>query len=501
MSTPYTDSAPIPHHIAGRRLELGPVTPVHNPATGQVARWVHEAEGPQIVQAVASAKAAQPAWGAMPAQQRARVLMRFLQQAQSQRELLASMITAEHGKTFDDALGEVQRGLDIVEYACGAPNLLMGQHSAQAATGLDHWTIPQPLGITVGVTPFNFPFMVPMWMAPMALACGNAFILKPSPLDPSPGIWMAEALLAAGLPPGVFQVLHGGAEVVNGLLHHPDVAALSFVGSTAVARDLYAKGGSLGKRVQALGGAKNHLVVMPDADMDAAVEALVGAAYGSAGERCMAISVAVLVGKAPEVLLPKLTERVRALRMGAGHQDGVEMGPVISAAAKARIEDLIDSGEKDGAKLLVDGRGRQVAGHLNGFFLGGTLFDQVQPWMRIYQEEIFGPVLVCLHVPDLGAALELIHSHPYANGVSLFTRDGGAAREFTQAVQVGMVGINVPIPVPMAWMGFGGWKASLFGELHAYGPDAVRFYTRRKAVMQRWGAAPSGSAFSMPVAR
>jgi malonate-semialdehyde dehydrogenase (acetylating)/methylmalonate-semialdehyde dehydrogenase len=486
---PYNDSSHAPHHIGGRRLELGPLADVFNPATGALIRQVHQAEGPQIVQAVESARLAQQGWEALPAAERGRVLLRFVQIVSAQREELIALIVTEQGKTLAEAEDELRRGLEMVDYAAGAPELLSGRHSAQSGEGPDQWTIPQALGVTVGVTPFNAPFLIPMWMAPLSLACGNAFILKPSPLAPSSAVWVAEALLAAGLPPGVFQVLQGDAPVVQGLLHHPDVAALSFVGSSSVARSLYAKGGEIGKRVQAMGGAKNHLVVMPDlgpAELDAACSAIVDAAYGLAGQRCMAVSVLVLVGAAGDALMPRLSERVRALRVGPPGKVGTELGPVSSRAAKARIEALIHSGELDGAKLVVDGRGQQIAGHLNGYYLGGTLFDHVQPWMRIYQEEIFGPVLVVLRVRNLDCAIELIHSHPSAQSVSLYTRDGGVARRFTQTVQAGMVGINVALPLPRAWIGAGGWKGSLYGDLQAYGPEAVRFYTRRKAVMQAW---------------
>jgi malonate-semialdehyde dehydrogenase (acetylating)/methylmalonate-semialdehyde dehydrogenase len=481
-----SDSATVPHHIAGRRQELGPLAAVHNPANGARLREVHQAEGPQIVGAVESAQLAQADWARQPPAERARVLQRFAQLIGAQREELAALIVAEQGKTQAEALDELRRGLEFIEYACAAPELLGGRHSAQAAPDLDQWTLPQPLGVTVGVTPFNAPFLVPMWMAPLALACGNAFILKPSPLTPSTSVWLAETLLAAGLPPGVFQVLQGGPEVVQGLLVHPQVAALSFVGRSKAARQLYAQGGELGKRVQALGGAKNHAVVMPDADLDATASALIEAAYGMAGQRCMAISVLLLVGSAGDALIARLAERLRGLRVGPGHKPGVDMGPLISRAAKEQVETLIRSGELDGAKLVADGRGLQVAGHLNGYYLGPTLFDQVQPWMRIYQEEIFGPVLVALRVRNLDSALALVGEHPAAQGVALFTRDGGLARRFTQQVESGMVGINVALPQPMAWLGAGGWKGSQFGALQAYGPDGVRFYTRRKAVMERW---------------
>ncbi|WP_310739896.1 CoA-acylating methylmalonate-semialdehyde dehydrogenase [Inhella proteolytica] len=497
----YTDPHPVAHHIAGQAVLAGPLAPVHNPATGQVARWVHQAEGPQIVQAVAAAVAAQRPWGEMPVAQRARVLQRFLHLAQGAGRELAQRIGSEQGKTLDDALGEVRRALEFVEFACAAPALLGGRYSAQAATGLDHWTQPQPLGVTVGVTASSCPFMLPLWMAPLALVCGNSFILKPSPLAPSAALWIAEALREAGLPPGVFQVLQGGAETVNGLICHPEVAALSFVGRSSVARSLYARGAELGKRVQALGSAKNHLVVLPDADLDAACEALVGAAFGSAGQRCMAVSVALLVGHTADALIPRLMDRARNLRVGPGWQEGVELGPLSSAEAMARVERLIGCGAEDGARLLVDGRGLRVRGHEGGFFVGATLIDEVQPWMRIYQEEVFGPVLLCLRVPDLEAAQALIAAHPLAQAAVLYTRSGAAARRFVQQVPVGAVGINVPLPQPLAWMGFGGWKGSLYGEPAAYGPEAFHFYTRQKAVLQRWEPAPAGAAFVFPGAR
>jgi malonate-semialdehyde dehydrogenase (acetylating) / methylmalonate-semialdehyde dehydrogenase len=415
---------------------------------------------------------------------------------------LAAMITAEHGKVFSDAQGEVMRGIDIIEFACGAPQLLKGDFTDQVSTGIDNWTLRQPLGVVAGVTPFNFPCMVPCWMFPVALACGNSFVLKPSPLDPSPSLLMAELLREAGLPDGVFNVVQGDKVAVEALMAHPLVKALSFVGSTPIAHALYQSGASQGKRVQALGGAKNHMVVMPDADIEQAVDALIGSAYGSAGERCMAISVAVLVGDVADKVLPKLAARSRALKVGSGLQADVEMGPVISRAAKDRIESYIALGVEEGAKLVVDGRGFTIAGHESGFFTGATLFDHVTPAMRIYQEEIFGPVLVCVRVKEFAQAVQLVNDHEYGNGVACFTSDGNVAREFARRIQVGMVGINVPIPVPMAWHGFGGWKRSLFGDMHAYGEEGVRFYTKQKSVMQRWPASiDKGAEFAMPTAR
>ena len=412
------------------------------------------------------------------------------------------MITAEHGKVFSDAQGEVTRGIDIVEFACGIPQLLKGDYTDQVSTGIDNWTMRQPLGVVVGVTPFNFPVMVPMWMFPVAIACGNCFILKPSERDPSASIFMAELLTQAGLPDGVFSVVQGDKVAVDALLAHEDVKALSFVGSTPIAHYIYETGAHYGKRVQALGGAKNHMVVMPDADLEQAVDALVGAGYGSAGERCMAISVAVLVGDVADKIVPKLAERARALKIKNGMEPDAEMGPIVTRQALERIENYIGVGVTEGAQLVVDGRGAKVAGHENGFFTGGTLFDHVTPEMRIYKEEIFGPVLACVRVDDLAAAIELVNAHEFGNGVACFTSDGNIAREFSRRIQVGMVGINVPIPVPMAWHGFGGWKRSLFGDMHAYGEEGVRFYTKQKSIMQRWPESIGrGAEFALPTAK
>ena len=419
---------------------------------------------------------------------------------------LARAITREHGKVFSDARGEVTRGLEIVEFACGIPQLLKTQFTDNIGGGIDNWQLRQPLGVTAGITPFNFPVMVPLWMAPMAIATGNTFILKPSERDPTPSLMMAEMLKQAGLPDGVFNVVQGDKVAVDALLHHPDVKAISFVGSTPIAEYIYTEGtrrkGAWPLRVQALGGAKNHLVVMPDANLEQAVDALIGAAYGSAGERCMAISVAVAVGHVADKLIDALIPRVKSLKIMNGMEDAAEMGPVVSAAHKAKIEGYIDAGVQAGAKLLVDGRGLKVEGHENGFFLGGTLFDNVTPEMTIYQEEIFGPVLCVVRVPDLKSAVELINAHEYGNGVALFTSDGNTAREFSRRIEVGMVGVNVPIPVPMAWHSFGGWKRSLFGDTHIYGEEGIRFYTRYKSIMQRWPQSiDKGAEFTMPVAK
>jgi len=451
---------------------------------------------------VAAAKAAFPAWADAPPLRRARVMFKFLELLNQHKDTLAAMITAEHGKVFTDAQGEVARGIDIVEFACGAPQLLKGDFTEQVSTGMDNWTLRQPLGVVAGITPFNFPFMVPMWMAPLAIVTGNTFILKPSERDPSPSLFIAELFKQAGLPDGVFNVLQGDKLAVDGLLNHPDVKAISFVGSTPIAQYIYETGARNGKRVQALGGAKNHMVVMPDADIEQAVDALIGAAYGSAGERCMAISVAVLVGDVADKIVPKLAERARALKIKNGMELDAEMGPIVTREARDRIENYIGIGVEEGAKLVVDGRGHKVAGLEHGFFTGGTLFDEVKPSMRIYKEEIFGPVLACVRVPDFAQAVELVNAHEYGNGVACFTSDGNVAREFARRIQVGMVGINVPIPVPMAWQGFGGWKKSLFGDMHAYGEEGVRFYTKQKSIMQRWPASiGKGAEFVMPTSK
>ena len=505
MSTPpFTSSAPIGHFIGGERIVRAQslTQAIYNPATGTVARQLHLGNSNDVEDAVVTARAAFEGWANTPPIRRARVLNRFLALLNEHRNELAAMITAEHGKVFSDAQGEVMRGIDVVEFACGIPQLLKGDFTDQVSTGMDNWTLRQPLGVVAGVTPFNFPFMVPCWMFPVALACGNCFILKPSERDPSPSLLIAELLQRAGLPDGVFNVVQGDKTVVDALLTHPDVKALSFVGSTPIAQYIYETGARQGKRVQALGGAKNHMVVMPDANIQQSVDALVGAAYGSAGERCMAISVAVLVGDVADRLLPALVARTRTLKIGNGMSDEVEMGPIVAQAALQRIEGFVDVGVSEGAKLLVDGRGHKVPGHEAGFFTGGTLFDDVTPEMRIYKEEIFGPVLACVRVPDFASAIDLVNAHEFGNGAACFTSDGNVAREFARRIQVGMVGINVPIPVPMAWHGFGGWKKSLFGDMHAYGEEGVRFYTKQKSVMQRWPATiDKGVEFSMPIAK
>jgi malonate-semialdehyde dehydrogenase (acetylating)/methylmalonate-semialdehyde dehydrogenase len=491
----------IHHFIGGRELDgaSNRYADVYNPALGQPCARVALASPEDVDAAVAAAHAAFPAWAATPPLARARVLFKYLQLCQQHVDEFAAMVTREHGKTFADAQGEVARGIEVIEFAVGIPQLLKGEFTDQIARGIDAWSMRQPLGVVAGITPFNFPVMVPMWMFPVAIACGNTFVLKPSERDPSASLLHGRLLKEAGLPDGVFNVVQGDKAAVDALLDHPDVQALSFVGSTPIAEYIYARGSASGKRVQALGGAKNHMVVMPDADMDMAVDALIGAAYGSAGERCMAISVAVAIGDAGDKLVERLAERTKALKVGEGMAQGAEMGPVVTLAAKQRIEKLIGEGVEQGATLVVDGRGYSVEGFEQGFFVGGTLFDHVQPEMSIYQEEIFGPVLCVMRMPDVGSALELINKNEYGNGVAVFTRDGGVAREFVRQVQVGMVGVNVPLPVPMAFNSFGGWKKSLFGDHHAYGPEGVRFYTRHKAVMQRWpNTASSGVEFAFP---
>ncbi|MBA2963053.1 MULTISPECIES: CoA-acylating methylmalonate-semialdehyde dehydrogenase [Ramlibacter] len=500
--------ASIDHWIDGRVVpgQSGRTADVFNPASGAVTGKVALASAQEVARAVASAHAAFPAWADTPPIRRARILFKYLELLNKHRDELAHAITAEHGKVFTDAQGEVTRGIEIVEFACGIPQLLKGQYTDQVSTGIDNWTMRQPLGVVAGITPFNFPVMVPMWMYPVAIAAGNSFILKPSPLDPSASLLQARLLKEAGLPDGVFNVVQGDKDAVDALLEHPDVSAVSFVGSTAIAQKIYETGARHGKRVQALGGAKNHMVVMPDADMDQAIDALIGSAFGSAGERCMAISVGILVGEAADKIMDKLAERTRTLKVKNGVELDAEMGPIVSKVAHERITGYIAQGQTEGAKLVVDGRGfqgtRAGSGCDNGFWLGGTLFDGVTPDMRIYKEEIFGPVLGCMRVPDLAAAVALINGHDYGNGVSCFTRDGNVAREFSRRVQVGMVGINVPIPVPMAWHGFGGWKKSLFGDMHAYGEEGVRFYTKQKSIMQRWPESiGKGAEFVMPTAK
>lgn len=504
MSAALQSPSDIHHAINGRSVVAtsARASDVFNPATGQVVARVHLASAQDVHAAVSAAKEAFPAWAETAPLRRARILFKFKELLDRHHHSLAAAITREHGKVFSDARGEITRGIEVVEFACGIPHLLMGSHSDNIGGGIDNWNLRQPLGVVAGITPFNFPVMVPMWMYPVALACGNTFVLKPSERDPSPSLMIAELLREAGLPDGVFNVVQGDKVAVDALLSHPDVAAVSFVGSTPIAQYIYTEGAKHGKRVQALGGAKNHLVVMPDADLDQAVDALVGAAYGSAGERCMAISVAVAVGDVADKLVEQLAARAQALQIGDGMDAKSEMGPLVTAAHRDKVESYIDRGVHEGAKLVVDGRQHRIRTQREGFFTGATLFDHVTADMPIYRDEIFGPVLSVVRVPDLAAAVDLINKHEFGNGASCFTADGNTARNFSRRVQAGMVGINVPIPVPMAWHSFGGWKRSLFGDHHAYGEEGVRFYTRYKSIMQRWpDSIAKGAEFSMPVAK
>ena len=486
-------------HAIGGQLSAGDSErygDVYHPASGERSARVAFASPADVDRAVAAAKAAFPAWAATPAHRRAHVLYRFRELFVAELSALATVITREHGKTLDDARGELQRGLEVVEFACGIPHLQKGEHSDGIGRGIDAYSLRQPLGVCVGITPFNFPAMVPMWMFPIALACGNTFVLKPSERDPSLALHLAELLSQAGLPAGAFNVVNGDRAAVEALIDHPDVAAVSFVGSTPIARMVHERAASHGKRVQALGGAKNHLVVMPDANLDGAVDALMGAAYGSAGERCMAISVAVAVGDVGDRLRAKLVERIAALRIGDGEAAGVEMGPLVTREHRERVTSYIDLGVEEGATLVADGREQRFDG--NGFFLGGTLFDDVGPSMRIYRQEIFGPVLGIVRVPDLDAALALIEEHEFGNGASIFTESGAAGQEFVSRASAGMIGVNVPIPVPMAFYSFGGWKNSSFADHAMHGMEGVRFYTRLKTATVRWLEAPPKAEYVMP---
>ena len=474
---------------------------VWNPATGQAEKRVLLADKATVQAAIASAEKAYPAWRNVPPLKRARVMSKLKVLLEQHAEEIASLLTAEHGKVTSDAMGEVQRGIENVEYASYAPELLKGEHSRNAGPGIDTWTELQALGVTAGITPFNFPAMVPLWMWPMAVVCGNTFVLKPSERDPSSALLIAKLAAEAGLPPGVLNVVNGDKEAVDVLLDDRRVQAISFVGSTAIAEYIYSRGAANGKRVQALGGAKNHAVVMPDADIDNAVSALIGAAYGSCGERCMAIPLVVAVGdKAADAVVAGLKAQISNMKVGPGTDARSDMGPLVTKPHFEKVAAYVDQGVKEGATLLVDGRGMKVPGHENGFFLGPCLFDHVTPEMVIYREEIFGPVLGVVRVKTLEEAMRLINEHEYGNGTCIFTRDGEAARYFTDHILVGMVGVNVPLPVPIAYHSFGGWKRSLFGDLHAYGPDAVRFYTRKKAITQRWPSAGvrEGAVFSFP---
>ncbi|OIQ82851.1 putative 3-oxopropanoate dehydrogenase [mine drainage metagenome] len=487
MGARELDSAVVGHHIGGRTAAGHGQRrqPVYNPATGEVARDVLLADGADVDAAVAAAAAAFPGWAQTSPLRRARVMFRFLELMNRHRDDLARLITAEHGKVFSDAQGEVTRGIEIVEFACGIPQLLKGDYTEQVSTGIDNWTMRQPLGVVAGITPFNFPCMVPCWMFPVAIAAGNTFVLKPSPLDPSASLLMAELLREAGLPDGVFNVVQGDKEAVDALLAHADVKAVSFVGSTPVAHHIAQEAARHGKRVQALGGAKNHMVVMPDADLDQAVDALIGSAFGSAGERCMAISALIAVEPIGDALVSKIQDRMGKLVTGDGTK-GSDMGPLVTRVHRDKVESYVGAGVNEGATLVVDGRDPQVEGAAGGFWLGPTLFDNVKSEMSIYEDEIFGPVLSVLRVKSYKDAVELVNNHPYGNGTAIFTNDGGAARRFQNEVQVGMIGINVPIPVPMAYYSFGGWKASLFGDTHAHGMEGVHFFTRGKVVTSRW---------------
>jgi malonate-semialdehyde dehydrogenase (acetylating)/methylmalonate-semialdehyde dehydrogenase len=490
------------HFIDGKQVAgaSGRALDVTDAATGQVVARVPLASQAETARAVEAARAAFPAWSTTPPLKRARVFFRYLELLDRHRRELAEIVTREHGKVITDAMGSVQRGMEVVEFVCGAPHLLRGAFSENVGQEVDSYAMRQPLGVCAGITPFNFPAMVPLWMFPVAIAAGNTFVLKPSEKDPSTSARLAELLAEAGLPAGVLNVVNGDREAVDTLLTHPDVAAVSFVGSTNVAMHVYETAARHGKRVQALGGAKNHLVVMPDADLEQVTDALMGAAYGSAGERCMAISVAVAVGAIADPLVARLRERVTGLKIGPGSNPDNDMGPLISAEHRARVVRYVNLGIEEGAALVVDGRGLVVPGHEGGFFLGGCLFDHVTSDMRIYREEIFGPVLCVVRVPDFESALALVNGHEYANGASVFTRDGDCARNFTARVSAGMVGINVPIPVPMAFHSFGGFKRSLFGDTHVHGPEGFQFYTRLKTVTARWPTGiRAGAEFGMPI--
>ncbi len=491
------------HYVSGARVQgrSGRFADVFDPAIGTAENRVPLASSEEVAEVVAAAKAAWPAWAKTPPLRRARILDRFKFLLQENADKIAELITAEHGKTHEDALGEVTRGLEVVEFAVGIPHLLKGEVTENVGTNVDSHSLRQPLGVVAGITPFNFPAMVPMWMFPVALACGNCFVLKPSERDPSAPLLIAELLSRAGVPDGVFNVANGDKETVDALLAHPDVKAVSFVGSTPIARYIYATGTAHGKRVQALGGAKNHAIILPDADLDMAVGALMGAAYGSAGERCMAISVAVPVGEpTANALIEKLVPKIEALKIGPGADPASDMGPLVTAQHLAKVRGYIDQGVAEGAELVVDGRGfKPPQGYENGYYIGGSLFDRVTPEMSIWKEEIFGPVLSVARAKNYAEAADLVARHEYGNGVAVFTRDGDAARAFAHEVEVGMVGVNVPIPVPMAFHSFGGWKASLYGDHHMHGPEGVRFYTRLKTITTRWPTGMRAEAeFVMP---
>ena len=489
------------HYIGGAETTgtSGRQQDVFNPATGAAITAVPLASAAEVGNAVAAAAAALPGWASTPPARRAQVMFNFRDLIKSNLDELATLISSQHGKTFDDAKGEIARGIEVVEFACGIPHSLKGEYSPQVAGNVDSFSMRQPVGVVAGITPFNFPAMVPMWMFPMALACGNTFVLKPSERDPGAPMMLARLLSEAGLPEGCFNVVHGDKEAVDAILDHPDVAAISFVGSTAIGKYIYSRGCANGKRVQALCGAKNHMIIMPDADMDQAVDAAMGAAYGSAGERCMAISAVLAVGDdTADRFVEQLAPKVRALKIGQYDEPGVEMGPVITAESKARIEGYIDQGEKDGADVVVDGRGLKLQGYEDGFFVGGTLLDRVTPDMSVYRDEIFGPVLSVLRPQSYDEARQLVMDHEYGNGTAIFTRDGDAARDFATSINIGMVGVNVPIPVPVAYHSFGGWKRSAFGDTNQHGPEGVKFFTKVKTVTQKWPEDVQGSEFVIP---
>ena len=502
QSTLTQSTKTIQHFINGAETAgVGTRTqPVYNPATGAVSAELRLANRADLDATVAAARAAADSWGDISLAKRTAVLFKFRELVASHVDELAELITAEHGKVLSDAKGEIGRGLEVIEFACGIPQLLKGDYSDQVSTGIDVFSFREPLGVVAGITPFNFPVMVPLWMAPMAIATGNAFILKPSERDPSASMLLARLWKDAGLPDGVFQVLHGDKETVDGLLTHPDVDGISFVGSTPIARYVHETATAHGKRVQALGGAKNHAIILPDADLDNAADHLAAAAFGSAGERCMAISVAVAVGEAADLLVKKVEERALAVKVNNGTAPGADMGPVITPASKERIVKIVTEAETAGAAMVVDGRDLVVPGHEDGFWVGPTVLDHVKTEMTAYTEEIFGPVLVVVRVEDLDAGIKLINSNPYGNGTAIFTSSGAAARKFQRSVTVGMIGINVPLPVPVAYHSFGGWKASLFGDKHIYGPEGVSFYTRGKVVTSRWPEPThaSGASYNFP---
>jgi len=492
------------HFVNGARTAgaSGQFGDVFDPATGEVTKRVPMASASDMAAAIAAAEAAFPAWAAQTPLRRARVMFRFKDLLERHVEELIDLVVSEHGKVREDARGSITRGIEVVEFACGIPHLLKGEFSENVGTSIDSWSMRQPLGVCGAIAPFNFPVMVPLWTIPVALACGNTFVMKPSEKVPSAMLRIAELAKEAGVPDGVLNVVNGGREAVDALLSDPRVASISFVGSEPVARYVYTTGTAHGKRVQALAGAKNHMVVMPDADLDLAVDGLMGAAYGSAGERCMAVSVAVAVGGAGDALIDRLVPRVQGLKVGPGMDPASEMGPLVTREHRDKVSAYVDEGVREGAKLVVDGRGLKLQGYEGGNWLGGCLFDDVTPEMKIYREEIFGPVLSVVRVPDFETALNLTNAHKFGNGAAIFTRDGDAAREFSSRVSAGMVGVNVPIPVPMAFHSFGGWKASLYGDLHVHGPDGVRFFTKLKTVSSRWPTGiRSGAEFNMPVSR